>query len=607
MSVAGGPDIIQDGLVLTLDAADRNSYVGSGTTWRDLSGQNNNGTLLNGPTFNSSNGGNILFDGADDTTQITETNLTSNWSIASWFFYTYNVNNQNFYNLPISSTSKSGTITWTRSYFQGISQINFDNSGSIYFGTFGNGIWDSTPRWFGIKLTPSGALDTNFDFNYTPGAAVNQHQILPGNDGFLYSSGTNLGFFRKANRETGQFLVYFDPATSISAYFVIDEDNRTVYHSGAYTSVSGLSRNYLCAFNLDTLAISTVFDTANGLNAQPNTGQIFLTSDKYLYVFGATITSYKGTLIRQIVKLDVSGSLDPNFNPGVGFDNTANIVCKLDSQNRLVCWGRLFNSYSGSVSPRLVRINPNGTRDDTFVVGSFGGFSTIYDITIQSDNKVILTGNFTSYSGSSANCIVRINTDGTYDSTFNIGTGINNGSIATVVAAQKDGKILLGNSSNFYVTLTYNGTPFKTFIRLNSSGSVDNTFVTSSGFTDSISRAQQDVRIRNSAGTLTTNNNIGMWPSTGARQSPAFYQSSISGWNYITYTKDSSNVLRTYINGSLVNTNTLSTASFQNLDLQVDRLVTSNNNVANISIYDRVLSVGEIQQNYNATKTRFGL
>jgi hypothetical protein len=66
MGVSGGPDMIQDGLVLALDAGDRNSYPGSGTTWRDLSGYSNNGVLTNGPTFNSANGGSIVFDGVDD-------------------------------------------------------------------------------------------------------------------------------------------------------------------------------------------------------------------------------------------------------------------------------------------------------------------------------------------------------------------------------------------------------------------------------------------------------------------------------------------------------------------------------------------------------------
>jgi hypothetical protein len=66
MSASAGPDIITDGLVLCLDAGNRASYSGSGNTWRDLSGRGNNGTLTNGPTFNSANGGNIVFDGSND-------------------------------------------------------------------------------------------------------------------------------------------------------------------------------------------------------------------------------------------------------------------------------------------------------------------------------------------------------------------------------------------------------------------------------------------------------------------------------------------------------------------------------------------------------------
>lgn len=66
MSVSNGPSIITSGLVFSVDAADKNSYPGSGTTWRDLSGNGNNGTLTNGPTFSSANQGSIVFDGTDD-------------------------------------------------------------------------------------------------------------------------------------------------------------------------------------------------------------------------------------------------------------------------------------------------------------------------------------------------------------------------------------------------------------------------------------------------------------------------------------------------------------------------------------------------------------
>lgn len=66
MGVAGGPDLIQDGLVLALDASDRNSYVSGSTTWFDLSGLNNSGSLINGPTFNTGSLGSIVFDGTND-------------------------------------------------------------------------------------------------------------------------------------------------------------------------------------------------------------------------------------------------------------------------------------------------------------------------------------------------------------------------------------------------------------------------------------------------------------------------------------------------------------------------------------------------------------
>lgn len=66
MATEGGPSIITDGLVLYIDAANTKSYPGSGTVWSDLSGNDNNGTLVNGPTFDSGNNGSIVFDGADD-------------------------------------------------------------------------------------------------------------------------------------------------------------------------------------------------------------------------------------------------------------------------------------------------------------------------------------------------------------------------------------------------------------------------------------------------------------------------------------------------------------------------------------------------------------
>jgi hypothetical protein len=58
--------LVRNGLVLALDAGRTLSYPGSGTTWTDLSGNGNTGTLTNGPTYSSANGGSLVFDGVDD-------------------------------------------------------------------------------------------------------------------------------------------------------------------------------------------------------------------------------------------------------------------------------------------------------------------------------------------------------------------------------------------------------------------------------------------------------------------------------------------------------------------------------------------------------------
>jgi hypothetical protein len=88
MSFSHSPRISTNGLLLCLDAANTLSYAPGSTTWRDLSGYGNNGTLTNGPTFNSDNGGAIVFDGTDDFINCGDPaslRLTTAVTLCSWF------------------------------------------------------------------------------------------------------------------------------------------------------------------------------------------------------------------------------------------------------------------------------------------------------------------------------------------------------------------------------------------------------------------------------------------------------------------------------------------------------------------------------------------
>jgi hypothetical protein len=138
MGVYAGPEIVENGLVLALDAGNRKSYSGSGTTWTDLSGNGNNGTLTNGPTYSSSNGGSVVFDGTNDyviTTRPSSITTGGNISICMYAKWT---------------TKSGNTISDI--------QILLDNN---HTGTQGFVIQDR-PDLSGKPLTASGNLSSTF-------------------------------------------------------------------------------------------------------------------------------------------------------------------------------------------------------------------------------------------------------------------------------------------------------------------------------------------------------------------------------------------------------------------------------------------------------------
>jgi hypothetical protein len=124
-------NIVKDGLILDLDAAKRDSYPGSGTRWNDISGLQNNGTLTNGPTFDSNNGGGIVFDGSNDYVDCGTTIQNSFTNLTLEIIYTVGENNKS--QVLLSTFSNTTSNGW------GIEQYNtnkfnvfvFNGSGSF--------------------------------------------------------------------------------------------------------------------------------------------------------------------------------------------------------------------------------------------------------------------------------------------------------------------------------------------------------------------------------------------------------------------------------------------------------------------------------------------
>jgi len=164
--------IVTDGLVLALDAADRNSYPGSGTTWRDMSGNNITGTLTNGPTFNSANGGSIVFDGTNDSVIMADNSALNTQTPSVEVWIKTNATSQNGFwfekgtvNSQYSLFQEGTNIVWRQSdrsqYTTTATYLNTTNWAQVV-GTYTSG--DRKTYINGILRTSdtqTGAVSTN--------------------------------------------------------------------------------------------------------------------------------------------------------------------------------------------------------------------------------------------------------------------------------------------------------------------------------------------------------------------------------------------------------------------------------------------------------------
>ncbi len=124
----------------------------------------------------------------------------------------------------------------------------------------------------------------------------------------------------------------------------------------------------------------------------------------------------------------------------------------------------------GFSSSKLIRLNADGSVDSSFSVGT--GFDAIvYNVTLQSDGKILVGGSFANFNGNARRRILRLQPDGTLDTSFVIGTGFSNGTVRTILV-QPNGKILIGGTFSG----TYNGVGVKRMLRVQANGALDGSF-----------------------------------------------------------------------------------------------------------------------------------
>jgi hypothetical protein len=192
MASKGGPDIVENGLTLFLDASNVRSYPGSGTTWTDLSGNGNNFSLINGPTFSAANLGSIVFDGVDDYLQISSLVWDYNNNFTTQFWFTpSSLGGANGYGLFFNGTTSLNTNRV---------QIAGTSDGSIYLNTVGSTVGDnfvsaaglvSVGNWYNFAAVRSSGVITVY---------LNGVSVASGNVNYAVSQQSNLyvGFVRSS-------------------------------------------------------------------------------------------------------------------------------------------------------------------------------------------------------------------------------------------------------------------------------------------------------------------------------------------------------------------------------------------------------------------------
>lgn len=302
----------------------------------------------------------------------------------------------------------------------------------------------------------------------------------------------------------------FDPVVGFdqTVFAVVQQTDGQLVAAGRFNTYNGQSRNKIA--RVDTSGVlDTNFNT--GLGADNSINALLLQPDGR-FIIGGDFTSVGGLLRSRVARLLANGSLDTSFSVGSGANGSVNALA-LQPDGKVIIGGG-FTSYNGSVSnsTRIARLNTSGSLDTSFNTGTGGANGFVQGITVYTNGtnlgKVLVVGSFTTFGGAPVNRIVRLNADGTRDTTFTPGTGAN--STVAAVSIQPDGKILIGG-----LFTSINGTPRSRVARLNHDGTLDATFFPVMNDTVLSLAVQQDGKILAGGAFTGINGDTGTPPAPG--------------------------------------------------------------------------------------------
>jgi uncharacterized delta-60 repeat protein len=342
------------------------------------------------------------------------------------------------------------------------------------------------------RLNEDGTLDTSYPFYTTTGITNQFYQPR-----LVYSDGKTL-LTASPQQPSGSTVTYSGQTVSSILFKVLS--NGYLDTSFNFTAAKGITSETIRSMSkqsdnnivylgsvhtgLDTSYIERI--DANGAKDTSFTGgtitlgvanKVYVLSTGKILMLGS-FRSYSGYSCNYLLRINSNGTPDTTWcgggNPLSGATN-GRIYDVVELSNGQIMVAGDIDTYNGTTDLRsLIRLNSDGTLDTSYPFGSssFNSFRGARTLALQSDDKLLVGGNFTSYNGVSANGIIRLNSDGSRDTSFDVGTGISTPSTSNFVnniIIQPSGKVILNGRFS-----SYNGLSIpRNIVRLRSNGLED--------------------------------------------------------------------------------------------------------------------------------------
>ncbi|WP_157966006.1 HYR domain-containing protein [Cognataquiflexum aquatile] len=338
-----------------------------------------------------------------------------------------------------------------------------------------------------LQAQNPGELDTSFNpgSGITSGSVYSTYiqsdgKILIGGS-FTFYNGFDGTFISNISRldTDGRADQSFNPGTGTNGpirTIVVQSDGKILI-GGAFSTFNGVSRNNIARLHPNG-SLDTSFNPGIGPNYELR--KIVVQPDGKILI-GGFFSFYNGTPRNYIARINSDGSLDTSYDPGSGTDGPV-LAISVQDDGKVVLGGN-FTTYNGYSRSRIARANQDGSIDQSFNNLGTGFNNTVWVVVIQTNGKILVGGDFTWYDpgypitiDDARVNIARLNSDGSLDTDFHFGNQIEPKSSVFSISIQDDEKVIIGGS--------FFSKEFSRIIRLNSDGSLDSSFL--NGGTDGI-------------------------------------------------------------------------------------------------------------------------